>query len=618
MGARLRFAAFRYTGLETIEADVAGEDLTVFATDGDDTVEVTPLTATSGVLQANGVDPVLNYSNLDVVITFLVDLLTGGEDRLVVYGNSTGETITVTPTTVTASGQPVNYANAEALTVDGQEGSDTFNVTASEDTEIFIDGGDPIGITGDKLVLFAPSAAKFAPGPEADEGGFAFTDELPVSYDHIEGVELDLQDNDLGVSGTNADDDIKVLGTGTTSYWLSVNAGPAIVVTNSGGLTVDGLHGDDDIDIDVRGLDLPSLTVKGNNPSVEGDTLTVEGVLGRRTVRRGGRARIDGGILDVGAQTITVQTMERLIYDGDGEIENLTVVLPAGVNQASFEYDAFASVGVIQVKNVGLTASLQPLLGIEFQDVGLDVTSGAVANGVIIDGTAGGDTLFYRGRSEIDQMQVTAAGVINDLLNLSPDVTTSGVEDLVLLGGAGNDAFDIASDHPYISIIVTGDGSDAGATADANGDQVLVRGVARAETITVKPNPYIDSETYISGHGRQPGPEHFDFGRGTDLLPRGPGHQRNAERPVDRRSGSGHAYGAGGRRPVHGLADGHARSVRPRDQRFAAAGVRRPFGHLAGGAGGRGCGQCRGDVRHRRPDPSSQLRSGAGRRTIRW
>ena len=28
-----------------------------------------------------------------------------------------------------------------------------------------------------------------------------------------------------------------------------------------------------------------------------------------------------------------------------------------------------------------------------------------------------------------------------------------------------------------------------------------MRGVARAETITVKPNPYIDSETYITGTG---------------------------------------------------------------------------------------------------------------------
>ena len=69
-----------YQDLQTINANVSGQNLTVNATAGDDTVEVTPLTATSGVLQANGVDPVLNYSNLGA--TFLVDLLSGGEDRL--------------------------------------------------------------------------------------------------------------------------------------------------------------------------------------------------------------------------------------------------------------------------------------------------------------------------------------------------------------------------------------------------------------------------------------------------------------------------------------------------------------------------------------------------------
>ena len=119
----------------------------------------------------------------------------------------------------------------------------------------------------------------------------SFAGAQPVSYDHIEAVNLNLQTNSLSVVGTNADDDIKILGTGATSYWLSVNAGPAIVVTNSGGLTVDGLHGDDEIDIDVSGLALASLTVTGNNPSVEGDTLTVEGVWAVRTMRGGGPRR---------------------------------------------------------------------------------------------------------------------------------------------------------------------------------------------------------------------------------------------------------------------------------------------------------------------------------------
>jgi hypothetical protein len=481
-------ALINYTGLEAIDADVNAQNLTVNATAGDDTVAVTPLTGTSGVLQANGADPVLQYSNLGA--TFLVDLLTGGEDRLVVSGNSTSETITVTPTTVTASGQAITYANAEALAVDGREGSDTFNVTPSATTEVFVDGGDAIGVVGDTLIVVSTSATEFAPGPEGDEGGFSFASTLPVSYDHIEALELDLQTNSFDVSGTNGDDDIKVLGTGAASYRLSVNASPAIVVTNSGALTVDGLHGDDEIDIDVRGLGLSGLTVIGNNPSVAGDTLTVEGVVAGADNATWTPTAFDAGSFTVGAQTITVQTMERLVYDGEDEAENLTVVLPATAgNLAAFELDTFTFRGSVNVNRAG-----QPLLGIEFEDI-------SAAGAVTINGAAGGaDTLFYGGREEIDQIAVSNAGVITNA-PLSIPVLTPGVEDLVLLGRNGNDVFAIASDHPYNSIIVTGDGSDAGATADANGDQVLVRGAARAETITVQPNPYIDSETYITGTG---------------------------------------------------------------------------------------------------------------------
>ena len=138
----------------------------------------------------------------------------------------------------------------------------------------------------------------------------------------------------------------------------------------------------------------------------------------------------------------------------------------------------------------------------------------AVLSRPVGDRSAGGDDGVEPG-----------AGRINDLLNLSPDVITKTVEDLVLLGGDGNDVFDIASDHPYKSIIVTGDGSDAGATADANGDQVLVRGVARGGDDHGEAEPVHRQRDVHHGDGREPGRRaHFDFGRGTDLLLRRTGH----------------------------------------------------------------------------------------------
>ena len=177
-----------YTGLQTINADANALGLTVFATFEDDSVVVTPFDAASGRLIANGTDPIINYSNLGPTLT--VDLLSGGEDRLTVRGNSTSEVITVNAVSVVASGQTINYLNSEALRVDGLEGNDIFNVTASAATEIFIDGGDAIGVTGDTLNLTAIGATTYAPGPESDEGGFTFAGGQPVSYDHIEAATL--------------------------------------------------------------------------------------------------------------------------------------------------------------------------------------------------------------------------------------------------------------------------------------------------------------------------------------------------------------------------------------------------------------------------------------------
>ena len=188
-----------------------------------------------------------------------------------------------------------------------------------------------------------------------------------MSYDHIEGLSLNLQTNSLTITGTNGEDQIKVRGTGANSYEFSVNDSPAVAVTNSGGLTVDGLNGDDDIDIDVNSLALPSLTVIGNNPSVDGDTLTVEGVVGAAEGPRWTPTAFDGGSLVVGAQTITVQTMERLMYDGMNENETLTVVGTVNNDVIVHTPGSAPDAGAVQVNN---------LLAIEYLSLGL---TGAVA-----------------------------------------------------------------------------------------------------------------------------------------------------------------------------------------------------------------------------------------------
>src|SRR5262249_58467750 len=105
-----------------------------------------------------GSTPVVNASNIGT--TFTVDA-GGGTDTLTVNGTQNGETITVSGALVTIGAlKTVNYLGTENLAVNGQGGSDTFNVTPSATTTMFIDGGDPIGVLpGDTLSVTVPATA---------------------------------------------------------------------------------------------------------------------------------------------------------------------------------------------------------------------------------------------------------------------------------------------------------------------------------------------------------------------------------------------------------------------------------------------------------------------------
>ena len=221
-----------YTGLETIEADGDGQTtgvaVKVTATVGDDTVEVTPLDADDGTLQANGADPVVNYSNTDGLGVIVDTLL--GEDTLVVNATSANDNniaIDVSipsPTVNTGSnGGLVTFnGNTEALTVNGLEGDDIFNVRPGA-IPVSIDGGDPIAASDTLIVDANWAGVDVYPGPESDEGGIEVAGTQPISFDHIEDVTID----NAGVAtiwGTSDGDEITVSGTDVDSAVVWVNA----------------------------------------------------------------------------------------------------------------------------------------------------------------------------------------------------------------------------------------------------------------------------------------------------------------------------------------------------------------------------------------------------------
>jgi hypothetical protein len=457
-------------GIENLEVDAGGGDVTYNGNAADNDVTVSPSAADAAGIAHAGLDAQINVAN---VASLLVDLL-GGSNSLTVLGTQGDDAITVTGAQVAVNLLlPVDYLNVQSLSVLGGDGSDTFTVTPSATTSIFIDGGDPIGVTGDTLVLNAAGDATFVPGPESDEGGFSFAGALPVSYDHIESVSLDLGGNAFTFLGTNGDDVITVVGTGTDSYTISINDGPALAITNSGDLTIDALAGDDRIVIDVNALSLGLVTVEGGQPQAAGDRLTVSGTDAEWTPST--------GILTVDAQTITVLGIESLLFDGEDASGSLTVV--GSDNDEVFAHTPGAALDAGHVSVADTTAGVTQL-GISYVALGLGGT-------VTVDGAAGADTLVANGTPSSDLFEVadtTGTVTLTSAMGVHVALQQIDVETLTLDGLEGDDIFAIFADQPYGEINVLGQGPGAS-------DALVVFDVAgQADIFEVTPGPN-------SGHG---------------------------------------------------------------------------------------------------------------------
>ena len=223
-------------------------------TAGPDTLTYTPTGAAAGTVALTGGGTLVNFTAAGA---FTIDG-GGGSDTLVVNGTAAANTITASGTAVQVDLlETVNYLNIAALTVNGLQGSDTFNVTPSPTVSIFVDGGDPIGVLpGDQInVVGGGSPVEFFPGPLADEGGFQVGAELPISFVHIETGSL-INSTPLTISGTNGNDAITIIadstdpGTdGVQDFTVSVNNSPAFLFLNTPAIQINALSGDDTITV---------------------------------------------------------------------------------------------------------------------------------------------------------------------------------------------------------------------------------------------------------------------------------------------------------------------------------------------------------------------------------
>ena len=150
---------------------------------------------------------------------------------------------------------------------------------------------------------------------------------------------------------------------------------------------------------------------------------------------------VGANIFGVGPMSMSADTMEQLIVDGQGGNDTLNVTTPVGAQDVSLSPGLARDSGGV---------SILGLLPVQFRDLGLP---GAVQ----LQNAGGGraDRLIYDGTSQADTFNV-AAGTGAIALNSQSPVTPTGVNELVLNGLAGDDAMMAAATLPFATTTANG------------------------------------------------------------------------------------------------------------------------------------------------------------------
>jgi hypothetical protein len=468
-------------GVEIVNLNAGVGNININGTNGPNPFSASPTGANTATVQVTGLAPVVNTTNSGL-LTFVDGFVADG-DTLTVNGTSASETIGVTTSAVTVGGlKAINYsaANIESLSVLGNDGSDTFNV-ASGTVPIFIDGGNPIGVTpGDLLniVTNPGDTVTFTPGPSSDSGGFVVNSNQPISFVHIESLSVSGGGTPV-INGTNGNDVITVIARdssyaagadGVQDFTVSVNAGPTFLFLNVPSLAIHALGGNDLVDLVTpapNGADWNvNVTIDGGPPSaLPGDNLTLEtpgfnAVTYTPSSSNSGMVVIKGAVNDT---NVAIMDIEQFTYNGMGGNDAFTMVGNSSANVFTLTPGANNDAG---------TLAMDSTLPVAFQNLG-------PTGKVIINGNGGADSLVYYGTAAndtfiIDNNASPAGGKIT--VNARVPVISTGVATLTLEGLDGDDTFTLVptiTKSPYTTLNLHG-----GAQASATGDQANLTATA--------------------------------------------------------------------------------------------------------------------------------------------
>ncbi|MCO6453692.1 MAG: CHRD domain-containing protein [Pirellulaceae bacterium] len=405
-----------------------------------------------------------------------------------------------------------------AMNFEGLGGSDTFNLLPSANgTVLNIDGGNPTfnPLSGDVIVVPAPAdptnQVSWQAGATNDSGTIvstlAGTARAAVNFSHVEGITVD-NGGAITIVGTNGDNDITVNGTAADAFTAAIDGGPTVQFNAVTSLQINGLGGDDDIDLTVGPLAITSIDIDGGDPTAS-DTVLVNGTPGQDNVSYTPTGADSGSVTGLGSP-INLTATEHLIYNGLGGGDALTI-FGDGLDAVFGSGDTFVhtpglfrDAGRIDLNAAPIVGPIVQMLGLSYEQLGAVPFAGAPVVNFVGDPVGffpTPDQLIVRGTDNSDDFDVSPLAANASGVNLTTAVgqhvplATVDFEFLTLVGLDGDDVFNVNAGHEFQTIDI--EGGDPSAS-----DELFLFGAPNtAEAVGFRPSTVVPSITRITGLG---------------------------------------------------------------------------------------------------------------------
>ncbi len=436
----------------------ANDKITVNGTVNPDVFTIKPLNSISAQVSA-GIGPVVTATLNAATGAFTVNGLDGNDTARVVATDASDKINIAKGATTTVEvfgNKTISIVSnkTENVTVDGGDGTDTFNVTGTAVAGQILNilGGAPTANdinASDVIVLGLATngTTSVAPGATIDSGTILNPDGN-IEYSGIDFFKISgaAGVNTLKIQGTHNNDTIalqRLASDGATFNRVWINDRAVFVFETFANVAINGLFGDDKINVHPAGLvGVTAVTVAGSDPTAS-DEVVINGtaILENIQVTPTGvdSATVTGLIVPV-----TIQTTELLKINGLGGDDTINISTPGTANTITVTPAVAPDAGSVRVDS---------LIPIEFSNTG--------AGGQLQFTDAGGnDTLLVNGTNASDVFRVPhpAIAAPSVALNNRIGVSTAGIETLTLRGLSGDDVFNVVA-VAGVAIAIQGDDS---------------------------------------------------------------------------------------------------------------------------------------------------------------